>query len=224
MVNVSVLLISEDKRLSSGLSGSLIREGFEVTELSNYGVVTEITQRVVILDIQSNRGFEACRRMRDCFGGPIMMLASGGNWERIKAFAAGADDCMTKPADTTELIARIRALNARIERASIAKERDEEPIIVRDLCVDLSHHEVTIGGSSVNLTLTEFKLLTLLMRNEGCAISRQRLLKEIWSGANVYCDRVINPHVCRLRKKLRNHSMHPVRLVSVRGFGYRLQK
>ena len=223
----SALVISRDAALTVRIADSLTKEGFDVGVLSDYSLPTVIDQTIAILDIGLDGGLEFCRQMREASGVPIIGLTNGSHRERAKAFAAGADDCMTKPVNMEELVARV-TLACRIgNRRGMTDLKpatfDEALITLNDLRIDPAYHEVKLGDSRLDLTSTEFNLLMLLAENQGRAVSRSKILKEVWGDPDSTNARMLDTHVCRLRRKLTSHSERPVRLTAIKGFGYRLQ-
>jgi DNA-binding response OmpR family regulator len=166
-------------------------------------------------------GFEICRDIRKAgLQTPILMLtARAQETEKVFAFELGADDYVTKPFGTKELRARIKALLRRSEA------RQEEPapstFTFGDVEVDFVRGEVRRAGRSVDVTLTEFKLLTVFVKNLGRVLSRQQLLDLAWGPGMVLSDRAVDNHIVGLRRKIEAVAADPRHLVSVRGLGYR---
>jgi DNA-binding response OmpR family regulator len=162
-------------------------------------------------------GFEVCRHLRrtESRAAIIMLTAKTQLAEKVLGLELGADDYITKPFDPMELRARIKAV---LRRAS-----GELPEISRfdDVEVDTARREARRAGRPLELTALEFKLLAAFLRHRGKAISRDRLLSDVW-GTEVYLtDRVVDNHIANLRKKIEPDPAHPRYLVSVRGVGYR---
>ena len=223
-----VLLISENQSLCRDIRSSLDDEGLKSINASEHVLVSEIDPLAVILDIQSGHHFEVCRHIRETSTAPLIGLTDGGYRERIRALAAGADDCMTHPISTDELIARVNAVLAC--RARRGQDTEDEKggvehgpaLTMHDLRIDVGCHEVTIDGSRLDLTSTEFNLLALLAENRGHAVSRRKLLAEVWGNNESQTARAVDTHICRLRRKL-GRGGRPGRLASVKGVGDRLQ-
>ncbi|MEM7766481.1 MAG: phosphate regulon transcriptional regulator PhoB, partial [Pseudomonadota bacterium] len=166
-------------------------------------------------------GIEVCRRVRngnDTANIPIIMLtAKAEESDRIRGLNTGADDYVTKPFSTTELIARIQAVMRRIRPGLV-----EDHVEVGDIVIDRTAHSVVRAGQSIHLGPTEFRLLDYLMQHPGRVFSREQLLDSVW-GSDVYVEaRTVDVHVGRLRKALReNGGDDPIR--TVRSAGYALR-
>jgi two-component system alkaline phosphatase synthesis response regulator PhoP len=144
-----------------------------------------------------------------------MLTARSQEVEKIMGLEWGADDYVTKPFSPPELRARIKAV---LRRASA----DEEPLYrFGDIEMDFARGELRRAGRAVDLTLLEFRLLTVFIRNRGRVLNRQRLLDEAWGPGTYITDRVVDNHILALRKKIEPDPRHPRYLVSVRGLGYR---
>jgi DNA-binding response OmpR family regulator len=177
--------------------------------------------RLIVLDLAlpMRSGFEICRCVRSdgTFGRiPILALTARAEEAEI-AFDLGADDHVTRPFALPELVVRIRRLLR--PRQPAWTEAGEEEITVGDLHLDIPRHEATVLGRPVHLTLTEFKLLTLLAQRRGRVQTRERLLHDVWEYNSWLDTRTVDTHVQRLRRKLGAACRH---LESVRGIGYRL--
>jgi DNA-binding response OmpR family regulator len=149
-----------------------------------------------------------------------MLTARAQESEKVLAFEMGADDYVTKPFGTKELRARIKALLRRAGEAASG----EAPSVHRfgDVEVDVGRGEVRRAGVPIEVTLTEFKLLTAFVKNRGRVLSRQQLLDAAWGPGMVLSDRAVDNHIVNLRRKIEPVAGEPRHLVSVRGLGYRL--
>jgi two-component system alkaline phosphatase synthesis response regulator PhoP len=139
--------------------------------------------------------------------------------EKVFAFEMGADDYVTKPFGTKELRARIKAL---LRRAGGGSHEPADVFTFGDIEVDVTRGEVRRGGQPLDVTTTEFKLLTAFGRNRGRVLSRQQLLDAAWGPGMVLSDRAVDNHIVSLRRKIEPDPAEPRHLVSVRGLGYRL--
>jgi DNA-binding response OmpR family regulator len=225
---MSRILIVEDEAIIAGaLQDDLRLEHYDVDVVTD-GL--EASKRavngsydLVILDVMlpGRDGLDICRDIRKAgLRMPVMMLtARAQEVEKVLAFEMGADDYVTKPFGTKELRARVKALLRRGQGAG----RDE-PSVFRfgDVEVDMTRGEVRRGGRVVDVTLTEFKLLTAFVQNRGRVLSRQQLLDAAWSPGMVLSDRAVDNHIVNLRRKVETTPGEPKHLVSVRGLGYRL--
>ena len=223
-----ILLVEDDDAISMLLRYNLEKEGYTVG-LAMDGeealiMASERLPDLVILDwmLPKVPGIEVCRRLRakpDARNIPIIMLtARGEETDRIRGLDTGADDYVTKPFSTTELLARVRAVLRRI-RPGLADDR----LIFGDIIVDRVSHRVKRADRDVHLGPTEFRLLDYFMQHPGRVFSREQLLDAVW-GSDVYVEaRTVDVHVGRLRKALNDgEEMDPIR--TVRSAGYALDK
>ncbi len=201
----------------------LERENFRVEEASNGEAALESVNRLnpalVILDVMLPKldGFEVCRRLRalDNQVAIILLTARDEDMDKILGLELGADDYLTKPFNPRELVARVRAILRRSERAN----RPGAPFSVNDLSVDPVRREVRLGERSLELRTQEFEVLLVLAGQPGRVFSREQLLQQAW-GFDFYGQtRTVDVHIANLRKKL---SGSTVKIVTVTGIGYKL--
>jgi DNA-binding response OmpR family regulator len=221
-----VLVIEDDADIALGVKTVLGRSGFEVTTAAEgrEGLRLFHTERpaIVVLDVglPEMDGWTVLERIRELSGVPVLMLtAHGQEADKVRGLRAGADDYLTKPFGNAELIARVQALL----RRSSAGEQQEAAQIYDDGTVrmDFAAHTVLVRGLPVELTATEFRLLTVLARHRGQVLSPVKLLELVWSDPfGVGPDRV-KYSVMRLRRKLGPTSGARSPIEAVRGFGYR---
>jgi two-component system alkaline phosphatase synthesis response regulator PhoP len=209
-----------------GLEDDLKMEGYDV-EVATDGVTAarrakEAKFDLILLDIMLPRkdGFEVCRELR--LAGlrvPIMMLtAKTQEAEKVMALELGADDYVTKPFGTRELRARIKAL---LRRSNGDAPPPVQPFRFGDIELDFDRVELRRAGSPVEMTATEFKLLTILVRSAGRVLSRNQLLDAVW-GANTFAsDRIVDNHIANLRRKIEPEAANPRYIKNIRGLGYR---
>lgn len=221
-----VLIAEDEPAVSELLSYNLKREGYDVG-IAQDGeealvMVSERTPDLVLLDwmLPKTSGIEVCRQLRtrpETSNLPIIMLtARSEEVDRIRGLDMGADDYVTKPFSTTELLARIRAVFRRI-RPALA----EDVLKCGDIEINRSSHTVLRGGKELHLGPTEFRLLDYLMQRPGRVFSREQLLDSVW-GSDVYVEaRTVDVHIGRLRKALRKHG-DPDPIRTVRSAGYSL--
>ncbi|MFL5807257.1 MAG: response regulator [Roseiflexaceae bacterium] len=178
---------------------------------------------VVILDVMMPYvdGFEACERIRERSDVPIIILTSrDGTDDVVHGFELGADDYITKPFKTAELIARVEAILRRVEGY---KHRVAPPIVrVGDLMIDEPRHRVTVRSQDVNLTPMEFELLYFLAANPGQVFDRETLFREVWGYDYVGETNLVDVCVRRLREKVEVEPSRPRLITTVRGVGYKL--
>ena len=222
-----VLIAEDESAVSELLQYNLKREDYEVA-IANDGeeallMMEERVPDLLLLDwmLPKVSGIEVCRRIRNGGVNPnlpiIMLTARGEETDRIRGLDTGADDYVTKPFSTTELMARVRAVLRRI-RPGLRDDR----IVVGDIEIDRVAHKVSRSGDDIHLGPTEFRLLDYFMQHPGRVFSREQLLDTVW-GSDVYVElRTVDVHVGRLRKALRQGGGDdPIR--TVRSAGYALR-
>jgi DNA-binding response OmpR family regulator len=224
-----ILIIEDDPGIATSLRSGLEREGFQVTWKDHGEAGIAFAQKyapaLIILDVRlpDGSGFDFCHRMRALkLKQPILMLTiRAEEMDKVLGLEMGADDYMTKPFGIHELLSRIRALLRRAygELSSTGSEQ----LYIRDIVLDLSQGRAIRGDENVNLTPTEFRLLTYLAQHPGQALSRGQILSAVWDLDTTLMDeRVVNVHIRRLREKIELDSSRPEILLTVPGIGYRL--
>jgi len=179
-----------------------------------------ITPQLIILDLMLPEvdGLEVCKILRRdprTASVPIIMVtAKAGEIDRVLGLELGADDYVTKPFSPRELVLRVK----RLLRASQTIEEKPDRIEYKEIILDVSRHQATVKGKSVDLTATEFRLLTVLMQRRGRVQSRDQLLRDVWEYDNLIDTRTVDTHMRRLREKLGPGAKY---LDTVRGVGYR---
>ena len=222
-----ILIVEDESSLSEPLAFLLEREGYETT-IAPDGVtaVAEFERNgsdLVLLDLMlpGLPGTEVCREIRSRSSVPIIMLtAKDSEVDIVVGLELGADDYVTKPYSTRELLARIRAiLRRRIEDDDV-RELVLEAGVVR---MDVERHTVSVGGKETAMPLKEFELLELLLRNSGRVLTRGQLIDRVW-GADYFGDtKTLDVHIKRIRSKIEDVPSEPTMLVTVRGLGYRFE-
>lgn len=218
-----ILVVDDERPLVEAVRFALEREGYRVTEAYDGATALERALAepfdLVILDVMlpEMSGFEVCRLLRRERDIPILLLtAKADESDRIAGLDLGADDYVTKPFSMRELLARVRAALRR------SRQFSSEPLQVGDLVLDPRRHEVRCRGRVLALAPKEYELLRVLLQNAGAVIPRGRLLERIWGYDYTGEERTVDVHVSWLRRKLREAGSR-VRLVAVRGVGYRLE-
>jgi two-component system, OmpR family, response regulator RegX3 len=222
-----ILIVEDELSLSEPLSFLLRREGYE-TEIAADGrealaAFDRAGADLVLLDLMlpGLSGTEVCRELRSRSSVPIIMLtAKDSEVDIVVGLELGADDYVTKPYSSRELLARIRA----VLRRRVDVEVDADAILeTGPVRMDVERHSVSVGGSEVPMPLKEFELLELLMRNAGRVLTRGQLIDRVW-GADYFGDtKTLDVHIKRIRSKIEDDPSQPAMLVTVRGLGYRFE-
>ncbi len=220
----AILLIEDDPALRRALRTTLRSRDFEVLEAATgetaLVVAADGRPDVVILDLglPDLDGLDVLRRLRTFSDVPVIVLtARDEQTEKVRSLDAGADDYVTKPFDTEELLARIRAALRRVPHAS------PQPVVIRidDLEIDLARRLVTRGEDPVHLTRTELTLLEQLARNPGKLLTQEHLLREVWGPGYGTESNYLRVYVGQLRKKLGDDATRPRLILTEPGIGYR---
>ncbi len=222
-----ILIVEDESSLSEPLAFLLGREGYEVTVAADgHAALAEFERQsadLVLLDLMlpGIPGTEVCRELRTRSSVPIIMLtAKDSEVDIVVGLELGADDYVTKPYSTRELLARIRAvLRRRVE------DQDDDDAILQagSVTMDVERHTVAVDGAEVAMPLKEFELLELLLRNAGRVLTRGQLIDRVW-GADYFGDtKTLDVHIKRIRSKIEKVPGEPVMLVTVRGLGYRFE-
>lgn len=219
-------MVDDDTELSSLLVDYLGAEGFSV-ETAGDGITgldraIKSQPSLVILDVMlpGKNGLEVLRALRQVSSVPVLMLtARGDDVDRIVGLEIGADDYLGKPFNPRELVARIRAIQRRIEREAASKGELPKPITVGDVTLDPSTRHATMGSATLALTSVEFALLEVFLRNAGRVLDRDELSEKVLGRRFSPYDRSIDVHVSNLRKKL-STTAGAERVKTVRGAGY----
>ncbi|HLU28998.1 MAG TPA: response regulator transcription factor [Glycomyces sp.] len=220
-----VLVVEDEESFSDALSYMLRKEGFEVSVAADGDAAIKEYERtgadVVLLDLMlpEKSGTEVCRELRANSNVPIIMVtARDSEVDKVVGLELGADDYITKPYSSRELVARIRAVLRR------SAEPDDPIVTVLEagpVRMDVDRHTVSVAGADVQLPLKEFELLEMLLRNAGRVLTRGQLIDRVW-GANYVGDtKTLDVHVKRLRSKIEPEPGKPRHLVTVRGLGYK---
>jgi DNA-binding response OmpR family regulator len=220
----TVVVVEDEQVIAGSLAARLRAEGFRV-EVAHDGpggveLCRNVRPDVVVLGVMlpGFDGLEVCRRVQALRPVPVLMLtARDGEADVLVGLGVGADDYVTKPFSPREVVARVRALLRRVERAGVLD--GDAPLAVGALEVDPAARRVRLDGREVRLTATEFALLEHLARRPGVVLSRERLLAEVWNYADATGARTVDSHVAGLRRKL-----GPGVVRTVHGIGYALQE
>ena len=222
-----ILLVEDEKAIRDAVAAYLERESYWVIGAADgQEALDQFAQHhfdLVILDLMLPKvpGEQVCRIIRDSSDIPIIMLTAKGEVEdRIIGLELGADDYLVKPFSPRELVARVRAL---LRRAHIDSEPQREVLEFGDLTVDVSGHKVLVKGEEIDLTASEFKLLTTLSRYPGRVYTRMELVEKVLGYDFEGYERTIDSHVKNLRAKIGDDPRHPRWIYTVHGVGYRFE-
>ncbi|GGH65453.1 response regulator transcription factor [Rothia aerolata] len=222
-----ILVVEDEEALSEPLAFLLGREGFEVQVVDNgTDAVAEFEHTgadLVLLDVMlpGQSGMEVCKQIRSTSTVPIIMLtAKDSEIDKVLGLELGADDYVTKPYSSRELVARIRAV---LRRRADVEEPAGQSIEGGPVRMDIERHVVTVDGENVSMPLKEFELLEMLLRNAGRVLTRSQLIDRVWGSDYVGDTKTLDVHIKRLRSKIEPDPSHPRYVVTVRGLGYKFE-
>lgn len=222
-----VLVVEDEQSLREPLVYLLEKEGYEVLDASDGNAAIDLFRSsnpdIVLLDLMmpGMSGNEVCRMIRQTSNVPVIMLtAKDSEIDKVVGLEIGADDYVTKPYSTRELLARMKAV----------LRRNSEPTPVTDglleggpVSMDVDRHMVFVNGQKVAMPLKEFELLELLLENRNRVLTRAQIIDRVW-GSNYFGDtKTLDVHVKRIRSKIEDDPARPVHLVTVRGLGYKFE-
>lgn len=224
-----ILVVEDEASFSDALAYLLGREGFDVG-VADTGpkAIAEFDRNgadLVLLDLMlpGLSGTEVCRQLRSRSNVPIIMLtAKDSEVDKVVGLELGADDYVTKPYSSRELVARIHAVLRRNGDKSVTVE--DGPILsAGPVRMDIERHQVWVNSQSVNLPLKEFELLEFLLRNSGRVLTRGQLIDRVWGGDYVGDTKTLDVHIKRLRSKIEKDPANPNFIKTVRGLGYKME-
>jgi two-component system response regulator RegX3 len=222
-----ILVVEDEESFSDPLSYLLRREGYEVAVADDGPKALEEFDRngadLVLLDLMlpGIPGTEVCRQLRARSNVPVIMLtAKDGEIDKVVGLELGADDYVTKPYSSRELVARVRAVLRRGTEPDALVPAAVEAGPVR---MDVERHVVTVNSRQVAMPLKEFELLEILLRNAGRVLTRMQLIDRVWGSDYVGDTKTLDVHVKRLRSKIEPDPATPRYLVTVRGLGYKFE-
>ena len=224
-----ILIVEDEASFSEALEFLLKREGFDV-EVADDGrkALTQFEANgadLILLDlmIPEVSGTEVCRIIRTTSQVPIIMLtAKDAEIDKVVGLELGADDYVTKPYSSRELLARIKAV---MRRQSADNESSESTgtLIVGPIQMNIDKHQVSVKGVQISLPLREFELLEFFMRNPGRVLTRNQIIDRVWGGDYFGDTKTLDVHVKRLRAKIEADPANPLLLQTIRGLGYKLE-
>ena len=231
-MNKTILVVDDEKPIADILQFNLIKEGYKVICAYDGDEALEKVEEeqpdLMLLDIMLPKrdGMEVCREIRKKYDFPIIMLtAKGSEIDKVLGLEMGADDYVTKPFSTRELIARVKANMRRLQVSSPTEEKEQESneITIGSLIIQPDAYLVLKRDEAIELTHREFELLHYLGKHIGQVMTREHLLQTVW-GYDYYGDvRTVDVTIRRLREKIEDNPSHPTWIVTRRGVGYYLR-
>jgi DNA-binding response OmpR family regulator len=233
-VKKRVLVVEDDPAIRDALSYNLTREGYEVEVVGDGVRALEAARRqepdLVLLDLMLPEldGFDVTRALRKESNVPILMLtARDDEIDRVLGLELGADDYLTKPFSMREMLARVKAMLRRMQMTRADLPTDGQPpanaLESGNLLIDLVRHEALLDNRVLELKPKEFDLLVYLLQHKGQVLSRDQLLEKVWGWEFSGGSRTVDVHMRWLRSKIETDPENPIRLVTVRGVGYRFE-
>ena len=229
----NILIVEDEESLADPLAFLLRKEGFDVIVAPDGPTALELfannTVDIVLLDLMlpGMSGTDVCKQLRATSSVPVIMVtARDSEIDKVVGLELGADDYVTKPYSSRELIARIRAVLRRghdVSAESHEEEFDEQILEGGRVRMDVERHIVMVDGEEVSMPLKEFDLLEYLLRNAGRVLTRGQLIDRIWGADYVGDTKTLDVHVKRLRSKIEAEPSRPQHLVTVRGLGYKFE-
>jgi two-component system response regulator RegX3 len=224
-----ILVVEDEASFSEALAYLLGREGFDVVLADTGTKAIEEFDRVgadlVLLDLMlpGLSGTEVCKQLRQRSAVPIIMLtAKDSEVDKVVGLELGADDYVTKPYSSRELVARIRAVLRR--NSDLGDDVEDSGILaVGPVRLDTERHVISINGATAQFPLKEFELLEFLMRNNGRVLTRTQLIDRVWGSDYVGDTKTLDVHIKRLRAKIEDDPANPVYIQTVRGLGYKME-
>jgi two-component system response regulator RegX3 len=225
-----ILIVEDESSFSEAIAFLLGKEGFETDVAENGRTALELFKAnsydLVLLDlmIPEVSGIEVCRAIRTTSMVPIIMLtAKDSEVDKVVGLELGADDYVTKPYSSRELVARIKAVLRRGTPESADADSNSAIQTAGNIRMDVERHQVTVNGTLINLPLKEFELLEFLMRNEGRVLTRGQLIDRVWGGDYYGDTKTLDVHIKRLRSKIEEDSANPQLIQTIRGLGYKFE-
>ena len=223
-----VLVIEDEESFREALEFILTKEGFQIesaaTGSDGLTAFDKYNPDIILLDLMlpGMSGTDVCKSIRAKSNVPIIMLtAKDAEVDKVVGLEVGADDYVTKPFSSPELIARIRAVLRR--GSSEPRVVDEDVIEFGPIKLDVARHSVQVNGQEVTMPLKEFEVLEYLMENTGRVLTRGQLMDRIWGSNYVGDGKTLDVHIKRIRSKIEQDPANPKLLHTVRGLGYKFE-
>jgi DNA-binding response OmpR family regulator len=225
MSEQTILVVDDEEAIAEAVRARLEAEGYRVVVASDGPQAIEAhsveNPALVVLDLMlpGMDGLEVCRQIQRERWTPVLMLtARTEEADKVAGFAVGADDYLTKPFSLRELAVRVRAILRRMEH--IRSQKATGPIEHNGLTIDLQRRRAVLDGDEVGLTPLEFEILITLARDPGVVLSREQLMDRVWGYRDYAGGRVVDSHVARIRRKLKEDGAEPRFIRTVHGVGY----
>jgi len=222
-----ILIVEDEISFSDPLSYLLSKEGYEVSVAENGNdALSEFDSTgadLVLLDLMlpGLSGVDVCRALRQRSNVPVIMLtAKDSEIDKVVGLELGADDYVTKPYSSRELLARIKAV---LRRQAEPEDLLPTTLEVGPVRMDVERHVVSVGGDQTSFPLKEFELLEMLLRNAGRVLTRIQLIDRVWGSDYVGDTKTLDVHIKRLRAKVETDPANPVHILTVRGLGYKFE-
>lgn len=227
-MNEKVLIVDDDNEIRNVVSIYLKNEGYEVLQAENGYKALEIIKAesidLVLLDIMMPKinGIEVCNEIRKNYVMPIIFLsAKDAEIDKILGLSSGAEDYITKPFSTVELIARVKSQLRRYKRYN-QTDKNEKIIEIGNLKINSDTRQVFVGNGEVSLTSKEFDILELLVRNKGIIMSIPRIYETVWKEEFFKSDNTVMVHITNIRQKIEEDPKNPIYIKTVWGVGYKI--
>jgi two-component system alkaline phosphatase synthesis response regulator PhoP len=228
MANEKILIVDDEEHIVELIQFNLLNSGYEVLTANNGIDAVKIAKSekpsLLLLDLMlpGIDGFDVCKEIKRDNEmkktSIIMLTAKGEELDKILGLELGADDYITKPFSVRELLARVKAV---LRRTSSFSESQDDVYDSENLKVDFERHEVYVNEKKIDLTLKEFELLQILIKNKGRILKRETLLDKIWGYEYIGETRTVDVHIRYLRKKIEEDDKNPRFIETIRGVGYR---
>ncbi|WP_236896738.1 response regulator transcription factor [Clostridium beijerinckii] len=227
----NILVVDDEKEIRNLLEINLRNEGYNVFKASCGEEALDILEKeeihLIVLDIMMPHmdGLEVCRRVREKYNIPILMLsAKSEDMDKIQGIMTGADDYVCKPFNQLELIVRVKALMRRSYFLNLKMQVSEDLIRIESMVIDKSKHKVTIDDKEADLTAREFEILYLLATNRGRVFSAEEIFEKVWKERYYQSNNTVMVHMSRLRDKIEHHMEGNKIIHTIWGVGYKIEK